>query len=273
MEKDYTEFDERVDKFLAGEMSSEEEKSFYETLEADEELKDRALTIAATVKEMEAVSREKEVRLIEGMKCLTRKDFEKVIGKLSTTIPFVPANEHKPAAASVARTTVPMEENKPKNSTRSAKVIPLWRKPIFKYAAAAVVLICVIFSGQQMYICYQYSNVLDGIQVAYLSSAPTKGTESEEGIEQQQLTRLFNDIEAGKNITKTISQLELLYEQSQSETYTVYTNYAAEISWNLAIAYIKNRDKGNAIKILEKIESDYVGKPLANEAKLLKEKL
>ena len=39
------------------------------------------------------------------------------------------------------------------------------------------------------------------------------------------------------------------------ETYNDYTDYAPQIGWNLAIAYLKDNDKAKAITVLNKLES------------------
>ena len=38
------------------------------------------------------------------------------------------------------------------------------------------------------------------------------------------------------------------------ETYNDYTDYAPQIGWNLAIAYLKDNDKDNAMAVLTKLE-------------------
>ena len=57
------------------------------------------------------------------------------------------------------------------------------------------------------------------------------------------------------------------------ETYNDYTDYSAEIGWNLAIAYLKDNNKQEAKKVLEKlITTSEKGSAIYNTSKqLLKE--
>ena len=58
------------------------------------------------------------------------------------------------------------------------------------------------------------------------------------------------------------------------ETYNDYTDYSAEIGWNLAIAYLKDNDMKGAKKVLEKlIAITEQGSAINNESKKLLNKL
>ena len=58
------------------------------------------------------------------------------------------------------------------------------------------------------------------------------------------------------------------------ETYNDYTDYSAEIGWNLAIAHLKDNDKKNARKVLEKLlETSEEGSAVNHKAKELLDKL
>lgn len=55
--------------------------------------------------------------------------------------------------------------------------------------------------------------------------------------------------------------------------YSIYKDYNDCISWNLAIAYLKDGNKKKAKKILERIPLEYPDTPLATKAKELLEEL
>ena len=65
--------EERIDRYLHGEMSSEEEEMFEAELDKDETLRRQAETTARIVKGMDAVGAEQDALLIEQMKASSEK--------------------------------------------------------------------------------------------------------------------------------------------------------------------------------------------------------
>ena len=59
------------------------------------------------------------------------------------------------------------------------------------------------------------------------------------------------------NLDGAIHELSLCWELSTMETYNDYTDYSAEIGWNLAIAYLKDNNKKDALAVLEKMATLY----------------
>ena len=72
--------EERIDRYLHGEMSSEEEKMFEAELDKDETLRRQAETTARIVKGMDAVGAEQDALLIEQMKASSEKKLAPVWG-------------------------------------------------------------------------------------------------------------------------------------------------------------------------------------------------
>jgi len=70
---------------------------------------------------------------------------------------------------------------------------------------------------------------------------------------ETKLEALFANVKANQNIEETIHDLSVCWEVSTMETYNDYTDYSAEIGWNLAIAYLKDNNKKDAKKVLEKL--------------------
>ena len=85
-----------------------------------------------------------------------------------------------------------------------------------------------------------------------ISRGSTKGADTSSNAERK-LEQLFTDVKENKNIDNAIHELSLYWEISQMETYNDYTDYSAEIGWSLAIAHLKDNDKKNARKVLEKL--------------------
>jgi hypothetical protein len=59
------------------------------------------------------------------------------------------------------------------------------------------------------------------------------------------------------NLDGAIHELSLCWELSTMETYNDYTDYSAEIGWNLAIAYLKDNNKKDALAVLAKMATLY----------------
>lgn len=56
------------------------------------------------------------------------------------------------------------------------------------------------------------------------------------------LEKLFTSVRNGDDLENTIHDLSLCWELSTMETFNEYTNYSADIGWNLAIAYLKDNN-------------------------------
>ena len=84
------------------------------------------------------------------------------------------------------------------------------------------------------------------------SSSFVRGADT--GSVEKELNILFAKVKSGDDSDNTIKRLSLLWELSTMDTYNDYTDYAPQIGWNLAIAYLKDNDKGNAIAVLTKLE-------------------
>lgn len=78
------------------------------------------------------------------------------------------------------------------------------------------------------------------------------------------LYTLFSQIQESRNMSGIIKELDPIY-QSLDEDYT-YHPWANDIAWNLALAYIKDDQINKAILILEKIKQDNPDTSLYNKA-------
>ena len=85
------------------------------------------------------------------------------------------------------------------------------------------------------------------------------------------LYALFTQIQENRSVSYIIKELEPIYH-SLDDDFT-YNSYANDISWNLALAYIKDDQKDKAITILQKIKADNPDTPIYNKADGLIKKL
>jgi predicted Zn-dependent protease len=105
------------------------------------------------------------------------------------------------------------------------------------------------------------------------SSMIVRGAEGQSEAAKK-LENLFADVKKNENIDDAIHELSLYWELSQMETYNDYTDYSSEIGWNLAIAYLKDNNKKEAKKVLEKlIATSEEGSAIYNTSTQLLEKL
>lgn len=197
--------EDRINRYLFGEMTADEEAVFESELQQNKTLREQAEAIAQMVKAMDVVGKEHDKELITRMKS---------------------------SASNV-----------------SAKKSWIYRLSI----AASFALILTVG-----YFTYDYSRI-GNLGKEYASTFPVstivRGEEDDEAA--QKLTTLFNNVANGEDLDNTIVQLKELWSLSQSDTYNSYTNYEPYIGWNLAIAYLRNHDKREAKKVLEKMATQY----------------
>lgn len=194
--------EERINRYLRGEMTPEEETALETDLQNDDNLRKQAESMARIVKGMAVLGEEHDKHLVEQMK----KSSEK-------------------------------------------KVSSVWWMSI----AASFALILTVG-----YHIHDYSSTTR-LGREYASAFPTssiiRGEENEDVSET--LTVLFDNVANGDNLDSTITQLETLWELSQSDIYNEYTTYEPYIGWNLAVAHLRNNDKNEAKSILLQLQSFY----------------
>ena len=81
------------------------------------------------------------------------------------------------------------------------------------------------------------------------------------------LYTLFNRIPEEKNMTDIITELEPIYESLDYDI--TYAPYANDVMWNLALAYMKDKETAKASEILQKLIVDNPGMPISAKAKAL----
>lgn len=206
--------EERINSFLRGEMSSEEETLFIDELKSNEELRNKAVATARMAKAMKTVGEENDSLVKEALLASDEHDIEMIVNNVTR---------------------------------KRSKVLTL---RILSVAASILIL---VISGWHYY-DYQVTTELGNeYEMMFESSSFVRGVDT--GSVEKELNSLFAKVKSGDDSENTIKRLSLLWELSTMETYNDYTDYAPQIGWNLAIAYLKDNDKTKAITVLNKLES------------------
>lgn len=221
--------DDCIASYLKGQMSDEEELVFLKELEGKPELKERAIIMA---------------RLVKGLK----------------EVGFV---QDKEIISAILASNKQNVENATKNAIHGATIAPLtttkvvfMRKPVaWLSIVASLVFIVWLGIGYNDYrnttgLGQEYGNLSFTTEIVSRGSAISSAAE-------KRLERLFKNVQNNTDLNKTIHELSLCWELAAMETYNDYTDYSAEIGWNLAIAYLKDNDKDRASAVLAKMATLY----------------
>ena len=206
--------EERINRFLRGEMSSEEETTFMDELKSNDVLRNKAVVAARIAKAIKTVGEEKDSLVKEALLTSNDHDIEMIV----------------------------------KNVTRKRSKLLTLR--LFSVAASILIL---VISGWHYYDYRVTTGLGNEYEMMFESSSFVRGVDT--GSVEKELNSLFAKVKSGDDSENTIKRLSLLWELSTMETYNDYTDYAPQIGWNLAIAYLKDNDKAKAITVLNKLES------------------
>ena len=206
--------EERINSFLRGEMSSEEEMLFIDELKSNEELRNKAVATARMAKAMKTVGEENDSLVKEALLASDEHDIEMIVNNVTR---------------------------------KRSKVLTL---RILSVAASILIL---VISGWHYYDYRVTTGLGKEYEMMFESSSFVRGVDT--GSVEKELNSLFAKVKSGDDSENTIKRLSLLWELSTMETYNDYTDYAPQIGWNLAIAYLKDNDKAKAITVLNKLES------------------
>lgn len=216
--------DERIEAFLRGEMSAEEEADFKQEIRQNPELRNRAMVMTSLIKGIRRKEGEREKEAIYS----TNKDYKSKI------------------------------------------------RPVIKWicSAAAIFAIIFVFSGRvSMSPPKDRYEPLDEIVSSYYNqydmTSILRG--DVDSVAVVHLYTLFSQIPKSRNMSSIIKELEPIYH-SLDEDFT-YHPWANDISWNLALAYVKNDQIDKAISILNKLKADNPDTPIYNRADELIKKL
>ena len=205
--------EERINSFLRGEMSTEDETLLMDELKSNEELINKAVATARMAKAMRTVGEENDSLVKEALLTSDEHDIEMIVNYVTR---------------------------------KRSKVLTL---RILSVAASILIL---VISGWHYYDYRVTTGLGNEYEMMFESSSFVRGVDT--GSVEKELNILFAKVKSGDDSDNTIKKLSLLWELSTMETYNDYTDYAPQIGWKLAIAYLKDNDKGNAIAVLTKLE-------------------
>ena len=205
--------EERINSFLRGEMSSEEETTFMDELKSNDVLRNKAVVAARIAKAIKTVGEEKDSLVKEALLTSNDHDIEMIV----------------------------------KNVTRKRSKLLTLR--IISVAASILIL---VISGWHYYDYRVTTGLGNEYEMEFESSSFVRGAGT--GSVEKELNSLFTKVKSGDESDNTIKRLSLLWELSTMDTYNDYSDYAPQIGWNLAIAYLKDNDRDNAMAVLTKLE-------------------
>lgn len=208
-------FEDKLNRFLKGELTSAEEQEFKTFLNSHPEQKQKAIAIARLAKAMQQVGEARDKAVIDDFKSATKQQVEQ-------------------SAANAC-------------GIKAKPRILNFRRFMISFYAAASILLCV-FGG---YKYYKYEQVTS-LGQEYLAYFPASEYSRGEGDDvSHKIEILYINISDKKDLGTTIKELARMWNESRSETYNDYTEYMPELGWMLANAYLRDNEKDKAIEVLD----------------------
>lgn len=260
--------DDRIVAYLKGQMNAEEELQFLKELEDNPELKEKAIVTARLVKGLKQVGSEHDKDIRGAFLASSEQGVEAVAQRVIRDDSAAVVAKQEAIFAEREQTGTYYRKAEPEER---AKTRPIRR--VSSWLAIAASFVGVVWLGIGYY-NYQHTTGLgEQFDDAFPSSLIVRGADTPSDAEKK-LEQLFSDVKEKKNIDDAIHELSLCWELSTMETFNDYTDYSSEIGWNLAIAYLKDNNKKEAKKVLEKlIATSEEGSAIYNTSKQLLEEL
>lgn len=285
----YGEYD-RIVVYLKGKMSQEEEEKFLKDLEENAKLKENAIIIARLVKGLKEVGQEKDRKIMDAFLASNVEDVENVsrvtlgywpLESFDYVLPGIQTEEEEEATeeaikedddAATPKSTRPVK-GLHTAASRYSTVKETRGKSIKKWLAVAASLVLVVWFGLEYGMYKTTTGLGEQYDDTFTSGAVVRGAETLSETSKK-LEKLFADVKGNKSIDAAIHDLTLCWELSTMDTYNDYTDYSAEIGWYLAIAHLKDNDRKEARKVLEKlVKTSESGSAINRKAKEVLEKL
>ena len=236
---DLNRFDEMLSRYLKGQMTDYEERTFKQLLKDNETFRNKAIATARLVQAMDQVGRDNDKETIKSIRDVSLSDVEEISAKACGTSPKPPR-------------------------------ILTFRRFVLSFSAAASILLCV-FGG---YNYYKYTQVT-ALGSEYLAYFPaTEFSRGEADDIGNKLKGFYSNIETKSDLDTTIDDLEIMWAESRSDSYNDYTEYMPEIGWLLANAYLRNNNKSQSLEVLDVLINEYPdGTAMGDKARELKHKI
>ena len=271
--------DDRIARYLRGEMPQDEANEFLHDLKNREDMKDvleQALATAYLAKAVKEVGEQQDAGIIAALKGIDTEAATEVANNASEKRKhrvdrFAACLSFGTEAATVACPSIDTEAATEVANNASEK--RKHRIVKFAYALAAAASIAIIATvGYNQYERHQvialgkeYAQTLSPFAEEY-----HRGDTSTAG---EEINALTANVRNQENLEQTIDRLSRLWALSKSDTYNDYTDFAPEIGWTLAIAHLENNDKNAAISVLTQITALYPETAICHKANELLKKL
>lgn len=271
--------DDRIARYLRGEMPQDEANEFLHDLKNREDMKDvleQALATAYLAKAVKEVGEQQDAGIIAALKGIDTEAATEVANNASEKRKhrvdrFAACLSFGTEAATVACPSIDNEAATEVANSASEK--RKHRIVKFAYALAAAASIAIIATvGYNQYERHQvialgkeYALTLSPFAEEY-----HRGDTSTAG---EEINALTANVRNQENLEQTIDRLSRLWALSKSDTYNDYTDFAPEIGWTLAIAHLENNDKNAAISVLTQITALYPETAICHKANELLKKL
>ena len=271
--------DDRIARYLRGEMPQDEANEFLHDLKNREDMKDvleQALATAYLAKAVKEVGEQQDAGIIAALKGIDTEAATEVANNASEKRKhrvdrFAACLCFGTEAATVACPSIDTEAATEVANNASEK--RKHRIVKFAYALAAAASIAIIATvGYNQYERHQvialgkeYALTLSPFAEEY-----HRGDTSTAG---EEINALTANVRNQENLEQTIDRLSRLWALSKSDTYNDYTDFAPEIGWTLAIAHLENNDKNAAISVLTQITALYPETAICHKANELLKKL
>lgn len=235
---------DRIENYLKGHLSREDEQAFREELKTDKALREEVLATALMIKNMKQQKIEQEKAILEEVKS-SKDDREDAFFKTAEEIKTAKRDAEIPDIASHSAASKP------------------WHRWYYWASSIAAVLIVGLFAVKPIYFNYKSNQIISqnyakwspGVDVTVTTKGATHG-EAQAGEDVvAELNELFDNVGSGKDMKTTTDRLEKALKES--ETNYEYYQFSSDIAWYLALAYIQENQFGKAqTKLAEIIESE-----------------
>ena len=271
--------DDRIARYLRGEMPQDEANEFLHDLKNREDMKDvleQALATAYLAKAVKEVGEQQDAGIIAALKGIDTEAATEVANNASEKRKhrvdrFAACLSFGTEAATVACPSIDTEAATEVANNASEK--RKHRIVKFAYALAAAASIAIIATvGYNQYERHQV--IALGKEYALtLSPFAEEYHRGDTFTAGEEINALTANVRNQENLEQTIDRLSRLWALSKSDTYNDYTDFAPEIGWTLAIAHLENNDKNAAISVLTQITALYPETAICHKANELLKKL
>ncbi len=190
---------DRIDNYLADQMTPEENDAFLNDLRNDKDLREDAQMMALMIKEMKEEQAKQDSEVIEEVLASQQQD-------------------------------------------KKAKTISMIR-----WSLSIAAMFILIFGATLLWSRQSDSDSLfSEYYTPYTMQGESRGSDSDV---EKELATLFNQVGTADDITPVINQLQKIYDSIDSEY--EYSLYADDITWYLALAYLKADNPEKAKELLE----------------------